>query len=146
MQIDPTKSRQTHTETAKRNPVAASTVQPSASSPAPGTRDSQPASCRGGDAGQQPFHRLLDANGDPSAFAVGEPRIIAVDRRSVRPIPALVLHSILDHRPNLHDRLAANDRAYREAERKASGGKLGLAIMFAVAFVIALMFATGGAL
>jgi hypothetical protein len=74
----------------------------------------------------------------------GQPFPLNGDRRSVRPIPALVLTSILDHRPNLHDRLAANDRAYREAERRTSGGRIGLAIMFAVTLVIALMLATGG--
>lgn len=82
MHIDPQESREARAETGLISSVAASSLTPLASSPAPGPRDSSPVPCRGGGTGQQPF---------PLGDIVGTPL-----RRSVRPIDPAVLRRIFD--------------------------------------------------
>lgn len=69
--------------------------------------------------------------------------------RIIRPMsPADIARAMGEPREvvDLYDSLAANDREYRERERKAWGGRFGLASVFLICVLIGLMLATGGVL
>jgi hypothetical protein len=117
MHLDPQKSRQAHSEIRTNVCVAASPSQPLASSPAPGMRDNQPASCRGDDAGQ-PW-----------------PLVDETRRRHVRPIPAHVLQQIFNEDQAFNCRDEADD---------ATWSQIGIAVLAAVALVLFLFFLDGG--
>lgn len=70
--------------------------------------------------------------------------------RRIRPIPAHHIEEIFgvadDERLDLYRVKAANDLAYREAERMALGGRVGLGLMMFVCIFVGLLLATGGQL
>jgi hypothetical protein len=103
------------------------------------------------DASEQPFIRLVDENGDPSAFAVGNPRIIhafplgdvvgmPLRRRHVRPIPPEMLRRIYDEDQSLNRRVVADLPTWREAIVPVM---LGVALAVLVGALIAYLQAKG---
>ena len=129
MPIDPKESRKAHSQNGGAFPTAGS-VPP---------QEFQGSSTRGAPA-QDPV-RAGDL-GQPFPLAprgvVGDPiRPRHFSKRSAKPISPLLLSQVLDRKPaKLIERMAANDRALREHNRQAMGGRLGFAI-FVFGLVIA---------